>query len=467
VEEREEDASRLTAAPGEHNVTFHHPAGSVSGVLELEAEHPPRGTAWDLPLPEDGALHDADGTYRGHGFPSIEHLPVLTATLRSNLPVRLEQVTLSHWTPGHAHVDAAVAIVGWAASGTDPSFDRLRVQATGFAQFFGTRPLSRVTAPGLFDGRSLDEVTVGFEAEPDLEWVEEEIKTSARWSTSIGGIGDAFHFEIKSSPWIEIGLAEPSPWDPWLHQWLQPLVDLVSLATGDGQYPTVVEVSRKGDGDDPIDGRLTASVFGSGVTQAPFSVRFAHHRPALFTLARLPYSLNELVHRWRALRERITGFVDAYLPIVRGVRQTPAAELLLLATAAEAVHVARRGEGPTTADEHRARRQEVLNRLSNGVTKDDLAFLKRHVSRRDAYSLEQRLAELVADCPIELHESLDLNGLARRVAELRNDLAYGRGVPRESLAPAAKALRAVLNVQLLLELELPPDGVVEHERWRD
>lgn len=269
----------------------------------------------------------------------------------------------------------------------------LRLQVTGFAQFFGTRPLRHVIAPGLFDGRAPDEITVGFGEEPDLEWAEEGIETSARWSTSIGGIGDAFHFQIKSSPWIEIGYAEPSPWDAWLHQWLRPLVDLVSLATGDGQHPTVVEVSREPGGDDPIERRATARVFGSGVKQAPFTVRFAHHRPALFTLARLPYSLNELVGRWLELRQRITGFVDAYLPIVRGVRQTPAAELLLLATAAEAVHVARRGDGPTTAEEHRARRQEVLGRLIDVVTEDDLAFLKRHLSRRDAYSLEQRLAD--------------------------------------------------------------------------
>lgn len=99
MDEREEETSRLTAAPGEHNVTFHHPAGSVPGILELEAELPPRGTAWDLPLPEDGAIRDAEGTYRGHGFPSIERLPELMATLRSNLPARLEQVTLSHWMP--------------------------------------------------------------------------------------------------------------------------------------------------------------------------------------------------------------------------------------------------------------------------------------------------------------------------------------------------------------------------------
>lgn len=461
-----EEASQLSAAPGEHNVTFHHPTGSVPGVLELEAQRPPRGTAWDLPLPKNGELRGADGTYRGHGFPSIEHLPELAATLRSKLPARLEQVTLSHWVPGQAHVDAAVAIVGWAADGADPRFDRLRVQATGFAQFFGTRPLRHVIAPGLFDGRALDEVTVGFEDEPDLEWAEEGSEASARWTTSIGGIGDDFHFEIKSSPWIEIGCAEPSPWDGWLHEWLRPLVDLVSLATGDGQHPTLVEVSREGGDEDSVDRRATARVFGSGVRQAPFFVRFAHYRPALFTLARLPYSLNELVRRWLELRERITGFVDAYLPIVRGVRQTPAAELLLLATAAEAVHVARRGEGPSTAEEHRARRQEVLGGLVGAVTADDLAFLKRHVNRRDRYSLEQRLTDLVSDCPVEVHESLALGGLAQRVAQLRNDLAHGRGVAGESLAAAVTSLRAVLNVQLLLELELPLDDVVAHERWR-
>ena len=93
----------------------------------------------------------------------------------------------------------------------------------------------------------------------------------------------------------------------------------------------MVEVSREAGGDDPIERRATARVLGSGVGQAPCTVHFAHHRPALFTLARLPYSLNEFVGRWLELRQRITGFVDAYLPIARGVRQTPAAELLLLA----------------------------------------------------------------------------------------------------------------------------------------
>jgi hypothetical protein len=61
----------------------------------------------------------------------------------------------------------------------------------------------------------------------------------------------------------------------------------------------------------------------------------------------------------------IPGFVDAYLPIVRGVRQPPAAELLLLATAAEAIHVERFSEGPTSPEDHKARRREVLDRITN------------------------------------------------------------------------------------------------------
>lgn len=100
MEEREEKTSSLVTAPGERNITFHHPAGSVPGILDLQAERPPLGTAWDLPLPLEGAVRDADGTHVGHDLPSAEHLPTLSATLRSNLPAHLEQVTLSHWMPG-------------------------------------------------------------------------------------------------------------------------------------------------------------------------------------------------------------------------------------------------------------------------------------------------------------------------------------------------------------------------------
>lgn len=60
-----------------------------------------------------------------------------------------------------------------------------------------------------------------------------------------------------------------------------------------------------------------------------------------------------------------------------------------------------------------------------------------------------------------------MEGLATQVSKLRNDLAHGRGVAPESLAPVTRALRGVLNVQVLLELELPLEGVVDHERWRE
>ena len=414
VEERSEEATRLPVAPGEHHVIFHHPAGDAPGYLELQAEQPPSGTVWELPLPEDGTIRDPDRTYRGHGFPSVEHLSELNATLRSNLPPRLEQVTLSHWMPGHAYVNAAVAIVGWAAEGTHPRFDRLRMQSTGFAQFFGTRPLRHITAPGLFESRQLDEVTVGFEELSDLGWTVDGVETSAQWGTSIGGVGDAFHFEINSSPWIEVSMAEPIIWDAWLRGWVRPVIDPVSLATGEAQHPTAVDVSRRVDVDDDDDiGRhRTARVFGSGVGQAPFTVRFAHHRPPLFALVQLPYSFNELVARWLDLRRRITGFVDAYLPIVRGAQKTVAADLLLLTTAAEAIHTARRGEGPTSPQEHAGHRKEVLGRLAAVGSNEDITFVKRHLNRRDRYSLEQRLMDLISDCPAELHDQFGLDGLA-------------------------------------------------------
>jgi hypothetical protein len=79
----------------------------------------------------------------------------------------MEQVTLSHWMPGHAQLEAAVAIVGSASEGNDPRFDRLLIQATGFAQFFGTKPLRHVIAPGLSEGRAPEEITVGFPEQPD------------------------------------------------------------------------------------------------------------------------------------------------------------------------------------------------------------------------------------------------------------------------------------------------------------
>lgn len=112
MEEHAEKSGPGAGSPGEHSITFHHPAGSVPGVLQIEAAQPPSGIVFDLRLPEDGAIRDADGSYRGHGFPAMEQLSVLTGTLRSNLPVRLQNVTLSHWMPGHARIDAAVAMVG-------------------------------------------------------------------------------------------------------------------------------------------------------------------------------------------------------------------------------------------------------------------------------------------------------------------------------------------------------------------
>jgi hypothetical protein len=464
VKEHEDRSKRLGVTSGEHQVEFHHRSRTVPGVLELHARQAPRGVAYGLPLPEDGAIRDADGTYTGHGFPTVEHHPTFKATLRSNLPVWLEDVTVEHWMAGQAFVNAAVAIVGWGAGGAHPLFDRLRFQVSGLAQVFGTHPLQRIEAPGLFGGQRIDEVKIGFAENPDLAWTVEEIGVAVRWETAIAGI-DPYHFEVKNAPWIEITRPGPAEWQDWLQQWLQPITDLVSLATGDAQQPTIVEVSRQEKGDDQRR-RKTAQVFGSGLTQARFYVEHAPHRPPLFRLADLPYPLHELVQRWLDLRQRMPGFADAYLPIVRGAQQTPAANLLLLATAAEAVHIARYGEGPTSPEEHSSRRRAILERIASALAGEDLAFCKRHLSRRDRYNLEQRIAKLASYCPVDLQEPLGLNDLPRRVSSLRNDLAHGRSVAAESLIPLVRGLRGVLNTQLLIELGLGLEKVVEHENWR-
>jgi hypothetical protein len=467
MEEHADQSASGAGGPGEHSITFHHPAGSVPGVLRIEAALPPSGIVFDLPLPEDGAIRDADGGYRGHGFPAVEQLPVLTATLRSNLPVRLQDVTLSHWMSGHARIDAAVAMVGWAVDERDgePTFDCLRLQITGLGQFIGTRPLSHIKSPSLFQGETPDEVTIGFAADSDLEWIAQDLTLRAIWATSIAGLGDWYHFEVKSAPWIQIVSATPKAWEYWLDKWVRPLIDLSALATGGPQRATMVEMSRESSVLSDTPRRVTARVFGSGITQAPFSVRFAHHRRPLFVLRTIPYGLDDLVRRWTRMRAELTGFVDLYLPIIRGSEEPPAATILLLSAAAEAIHTARRGQGPTVEEDHREHRRQVLAQLTTVLSRVEMKFLTRHLSRSDRFSLEDRLTDLVSDCPPELRLLLTLDEMPAEVVALRNDLAHGRAVPGDKLEPATRKLRATLNVHLLIELGLPTDPVVEHERW--
>ena len=92
-----------------------------------------------------------------------------------------------------------------------------------------------------------------------------------------------YRFELAFAPVVEFVADNPLTLDEWVTRWLQPLVDVASLASGDPQRLAWLTV-HSGTGREETSG----VVFGGGIAQAPYRAGYddewTQRAPAAFHL---------------------------------------------------------------------------------------------------------------------------------------------------------------------------------------
>jgi hypothetical protein len=277
-----------------------------------------------------------------------------------------------------------------------------------------------------------------------------------------------YRFELAFAPVVEFVADNPLTLDEWVTRWLQPLVDVASLASGDPQRLAWLTV-HSGTGREETSG----VVFGGGIAQAPYRAgyddewRRSGRRP-LFTFATLPVQLPVLLRRWRRLGSGESPFVALYRLALLDPDLPLRARYLYLIQALEALH----GHENRAKEEKAQRRfaadreQYIVEIERLGVDPSRVKFLKANWSNRKQISLASRLSDLVKRLPAPVRGRLQQPEMASIASELqtehqatvlheqlgvlRNDLSHGRrSYPDADLRPWVECVDLICRAHLL------------------
>jgi hypothetical protein len=375
--------------------------------------------------------------------------------MRSNHDIVLLDGRIDSGLPGWAFGMAQFAIVGLGVDRVpDDRYERLVLQVTGADRFFGVSPVKDVSWPARPSPRTEQRYSVLLNPDARQRWRDRTEGVSVVCSYARQFPLHRYRFELAFAPVIEFIANSPLTLDDWVTRWLQPLVDVASLASGDPQRLAWLTV-HSGTGREETSG----VVFGGGIAQAPYQAgyddewRRSGRRP-LFTFTTLPVPLPVLLRRWRRLGSGDSPFVALYRLALLDPDLPLRARYLYLIQALEALHgYENRAKEDKAQRSFAANRKKVIAEIEGlGADPSRVSFLKDNWSTRKQISLASRLSDLVKRLPApvqgylkrpemapiaeELRTQDKATVLHEQLGVLRNDLSHGRhNYPDTDLKP--------------------------------
>jgi hypothetical protein len=451
---------RLAIRPGEYPCEWVVGSKRLAGGLELRAGLPPVLAIY-------GDLED-HATTATRSLPERHEYARLVGRLRSNLDVVLTEAALTTWFPGQTIGLGRYAIVGLGVDRVpDDEYERIQLQITGSDLLFGVPPLSAVSWPANL--RTSDEpFSASFNKDSRWRWRDDGrgIVIDCGYETQVGA-PQPYHFEVAFAPTIDFVADTPTTLDAWVSEWVQPLVEVTSLATGMRQRLSWLRLEA----DD--DGGVSSVAFGGGIDQAPFraeapDMRDDRDRRPLFTLAQLPTDFPGLLRSWGTAEASENPFLELCRLAVSRDELPPRARFLYLVQALEALHsFENQANDARTQATFEARREDVLEELeATGLSASALRFIKRNWSKQKLDSLDRRLRALLRSLPRPVRDDLlrpEMEPIVRRleasegadtleaqVRVLRNHLSHGsQNYSGSELRPWVRALEIVCRAHLL------------------
>jgi ApeA N-terminal domain 1/Apea-like HEPN len=471
---------------GDHNGRFALPSGEeVNGTLTLGADRPPSVSLH----PDDPA-----GLTGVSSFPQNSRAPELVGYLFSNDEVIIGDVFLSEWFLRQVEASGRWALVGLDITQVpDRRWNTLQIRMTGLQALLGNAisstlwPKDTSVDPPRFSADL--NTTANYTSTTDAV----TITVKYHWSLSPT---DPYRFSLTNYATATLTTDQPLTVDEWAEEWVNPLLGLLTLATGERERITSALFSAPDPSRTADDARfpeITGQLFGAGIHQQDMPAE-RRTRPdgtplvPLFALADAP-PLADLIRNWRtSLGERTATALyrlsmDPTLP--------PPVRYLLCAQALESLHAedhtAQEAAEDEAYDRERTAAIAAVTAVPDNVLDPSIKrFLRKNVGRRPLRSLANRLHHILATIPdrdilvatwTERTEPLvpDLTALdyrteplADRLGSIRNVLSHGSATFPERLVYAAtRILETLLRGQLLTSLGFSNEQLVNAYRGHD
>lgn len=458
------DFPKLIVESGVYAAEWEWAGKEFAGELGLERDSPPK--IGILGEPPERASKSR------RAFPERLDVDELRGRLRMGQDVVLSEVGLSTWFPGRTNGYGRYALVGLGIRDVaGQAYRQARLQISGLDAWISRVPLSSVRFPTDAETWVGQEFGATVSEESSLEWKADGVSLSCSYEARFSGF-DGYRMELTLAPVIDIEVQDRLRVSQWIDAWLMPLVHLASFATKSPQNLAWVRFLDINDEKEQRS-RRAAQLFGSGITQSPFTAerpdfRGDEQRRPLFTLVDLQDSpsLPKVVERWSVLLRDGNPFLELYRSVLFDPELPPRARLLYLLQALESLDASEQSDmEEKRLNAYVKRRVALLERLEGKLSREDMQFINAALPKRPMESLTERIRRLMSKVKSDISKRLDdlktstigleLMASGAQSSEdmlrvLRNHLSHATRVyESEALLPWVDAIEDFARAQLM------------------
>lgn len=464
---------RLPYDPDEYLCTWAVPDGAggfveLSGSLTVAGNQSPHGTVHgELPMEETERAPDVSEIE----FPQRHFVPVLHGVLANGGTVFLINAHLVYWHDGQGQVYATAALLskprffGFVkpkASNlalTEVLVTEMDLQICALDAAMGVAPIVKARNPTTHPDNPKDEWTAILNEDPKLRWEEDGVALEVGYDGKMR-TGDPYESVLAWSPRATFEFPAPVLLQRAIDDYLEPLRNVLSVATGKSQPTTYLAV--KVDGEDGW-----WQVFGSRCSQNPYQSTLQAVREAkcVISAKKDELSLLHLTHEWARLMDSHHPLTETFGSMLHATDQHPRSRYLLLIQALEGMY------GHDTKDAYAERAATHMEKYlaAKEAAKEHLdpetfKFVKNNLSRNPISTLEDALKAMTTSLPTDVMPRLDASALVGEVMQdpkkpqntlsalrvARNNLAHGtRGYAEANLRPVVEVLEQVVRAHAL------------------
>lgn len=417
--------------PGEYPCEWFIDATWHPGVIKLFGSVNPTGEVFDY-----------NAKQKVSGEPSrfrIEKHEKIVGRLRNRMSLALCNAALRVDLTEHAAVSGKYAVCGYELDTESLEFDGVEFQITGLVELSGTAPIELINPPESEENER--QYSMKWRSESEQEWFINEDCVCLGFGMS-AHIFDPYSFSVKTSPTVYVR-GERRSLQSWIDQYVLPIREIASTSMRQGQTTCWIVLCNNPEGSGSGDrrGERLAQVFGSDLTQEPYTSDARNRlRTPLIECGPDGAGLDVLIPAWLDLRARCETFIDL-LKLGLGEDLSTRAMFLTLVPALESYHSVTAGEGYYSQEEHKAKLDAIYAKIKPALSSRQLRRLKRFVDKRGYYGLNERLRFMFESMDDNLRTALQPHVDAARkslealifknqdawdlIANIRNDLAHG------------------------------------------
>lgn len=380
----------------------------ITGQLSWEQLRTPRLSLLDPP----------QGLWNRSPEPSGTVVPLLNGRLAGQGAVTLLDAVWGGLSLGATHTQKllveTVMIGVWLDASDEPFIRRLEIRWSDLRALLGGFVKLRRSPP-----TGASEITFDLDLRRHI-WDDGDV--TVVFHSDLRYLTDAISADVRIHPTVLLASYEPRSYDWWRKQWLVPLNNLLTIATGIQVNPQSIHCWEQ---KDPIkDEHLTkrVEVFGRGVgervTDLPKPV-------ALITaddIDRSDCGIHNVIAGLRQLQQQHPTFLDLLLDVINYPERPLRNRYLDIVSSLEAYHTETHGIGPIDKMTYKGQRKAaILAAKEAGLPTSDVKFLKDWLSTYSFFSLEKRLRAIERELSSPPKRTIS----AQRMAQIRNLVAHG------------------------------------------